>query len=931
MILNGGQFPWEPLTRLYETWERTPNKRRFRILIYTLLFLTVFFCAFSPFLLGGKTFVWYLDARDQIYPYMIYTGKYLRTLLSHFLHGDFSVPLFDLSMGWGDDVIGYLSSNWMTDPLVLLFSLFAFPGISESVYALLSIFRLYLAGLSFLYLCRHFQKPTVHALIGALIYCFCGYGIYSVMAIPNFVTPMIQLPLLIVGIDKILQKKGSRLFILTVLYSALCGFYHLYMMTIMVVFYALVRLFDLYPKGGRRKAFPGLFLRGAGAYCLGIGLSAPLFFPCVAEFLAGERNGFSNLQISSYPIVHWIYLWWRFLRFAAPTDFVEYEWGMNWPAFAAIALFAVVLLFLSKRKRTLKWMVGAALIALFSPLGGWIMNGFQYSSNRWAFGLALAVAYAVTEMLPALLQMTFRRTVICWAVLCFYAFVSVISPMMRRVSYAAFGIAFLALTLLVLTARYPALSARTPQKLKGRLRSLACLVLVTVNVCVYSLYDCAEDQGGYARQFARSGMEWLRIAASMESSASAILDKLETVDGRFDSDLFAYNLSMVWNVPEIIFYSATTSGNATRLWREMEGAENLQVFKVYSSDQRTIFNTLLSGKYHLETESHQAYVPYAYTLAETSEAGDRLYINDYALPWGYTYERSVSYDSLEGMNGVEKQEALLQAVALDKRYASDSAQALRLDSRKLPYTFECENCEWENGLLNVSDENAVISLSADLPGGVEYYVRLKGFDIDGYGNGFLSGATAATFNISVKCGDVSKTSRAQAKEYQWYYGRENYLFCLGCAEQARDAVHIMIPEKGAFKLNDIELYALPMDHYAERAESLRAEPLENIEMGVNQISGTVDLSQDKILCLSVPYSKGWSAYVDGQKTEILLANYAFMGLPLSAGPHEIVFTYCSPGLKAGAAISVASLGIVLALAFCRRRRGMRLLSPQERE
>ena len=63
--------------------------------------------------------------------------------------------------------------------------------------------------------------------------------------------------------------------------------------------------------------------------------------------------------------------------------------------------------------------------------------------------------------------------------------------------------------------------------------------------------------------------------------------------------------------------------------------------------------------------------------------------------------------------------------------------------------------------------------------------------------------------------------------------------------------------------------------------------------------------------MSIPYSKGWSATVDGQKAEILCGNYMFMAVPLTEGHHEIEFEYCSPGLKLGIAVSIASWAIFL--------------------
>ena len=157
----------------------------------------------------------------------------------------------------------------------------------------------------------------------------------------------------------------------------------------------------------------------------------------------------------------------------------------------------------------------------------------------------------------------------------------------------------------------------------------------------------------------------------------------------------------------------------------------------------------------------------------------------------------------------------------------------------------------------------------------------------------------------------------------YYEGQEDYLINLGYSEQERTSLTITLTNRGTSQLEDIELYALPMDSYPERVEALRAEPMENIHWGTNSLTGTVDLSRDKILCVSVPYSKGWTATVDGEKAEILKGNYMFMCLPLTEGHHDIEFHYCSPGIRLGAAMSAVSLCIVVGMLVCDRRKKRR--------
>ena len=71
----------------------------------------------------------------------------------------------------------------------------------------------------------------------------------------------------------------------------------------------------------------------------------------------------------------------------------------------------------------------------------------------------------------------------------------------------------------------------------------------------------------------------------------------------------------------------------------------------------------------------------------------------------------------------------------------------------------------------------------------------------------------------------------------------------------------------------------------------------------------------------MPYSKGWTATVDGQPVDLKRANTAFMALELGAGAHEVELRYMTPGLLEGFTLSGIGLAALVTLAcFYRLRR-----------
>ena len=73
------------------------------------------------------------------------------------------------------------------------------------------------------------------------------------------------------------------------------------------------------------------------------------------------------------------------------------------------------------------------------------------------------------------------------------------------------------------------------------------------------------------------------------------------------------------------------------------------------------------------------------------------------------------------------------------------------------------------------------------------------------------------------------------------------------------------------------------------------------------MTGTVSVSKDKFLCLSIPYMDGWKAYIDGEEAKLYRANTAFMGVEVPTGEHEIELRYWIPGLTIGLLMSGAGL------------------------
>jgi hypothetical protein len=100
-------------------------------------------------------------------------------------------------------------------------------------------------------------------------------------------------------------------------------------------------------------------------------------------------------------------------------------------------------------------------------------------------------------------------------------------------------------------------------------------------------------------------------------------------------------------------------------------------------------------------------------------------------------------------------------------------------------------------------------------------------------------------------------------------------------------------------------------HAMSNAENRRAEAAAIVSHESTRVRITADSPRPALVVLTDSNYPGWNAYVDGEKTPLLEANYLFRGVAISAGRHTIEFVYEPRSYAYGFAVSTASLlGIV---------------------
>lgn len=315
------------------------------------------------------------------------------------------------------------------------------------------------------------------------------------------------------------------------------------------------------------------------------------------------------------------------------------------------------------------------------------------------------------------------------------------------------------------------------------------------------------------------------------------------------------------NYRGVSIFSSTANGNFTDMLGRLGFEKSTNAYSYYGSTPFT--SSLLSVKYlignKLETE------PYMMTLYNYDEsAGRYLYKLDYSLPLGFMLPSDfLSNWTCEGNNPFAVQNSFVKAATgysdmFTQVYAQSNGASCTIEPTEdcdlyIYVTNYVESISWYS---NSTDESVYISGNAS---GLKHRQIVH------------IGQVPAGTVITVTTTD-SKVSSLQLYAYAFHK----------------------------------EVFELVFN-------ALSSEGLEITEFDDTYISGKITSTGDGIMYTSIIYDKGWTAYVDGEKVDLVSINDALLAVPVPAGTHTVELKYFPTGLLPGLLITIASVGIFVFL------------------
>lgn len=871
------------------------------LLLYTAMWIVCALAVYALYRIHEKSFLYIYDGVFQHMPAFEYVQQYVRALLRGNPQG---LGFFNLTLGQGADVITTLNSYDFTDPvswLAALLPLNAVNGYTASIFI-----KLYLVGLSFGVYCRETgRRNALNIALGALAYAFSGATLMTVTRHPNYINWAYYFALIMAGGERYWRKGKKGLLILAVFLNLLTSYYTFFMNAVMFAVYTVLRAACRWSEErtvARAKEELWMCVKTAGVCFVGALVSMVTLLPTLYAYSVNARfNVVSGYQESAwhYPVTYYPRVFISmFAAYMSPSYYTHL--GLN-----ALIYPAFVLLFTQKKRRPMKAGLIACAAALALPIAGQFLNGMGYVCNRWSYAVAFAGSAALVELLPRMRRLTRAQAVAIVVMTVVYEALCVVAP-----KNDALSITWGAMALMAIVAAAVLLAGRL-----NRRHGAALLAGVVLLGALYqTVFTYADFAGAYTHDFVPEDKVEFALRGHSSAAAAGLDEGFSRVDEQdvwtnTDGINGTYGTEWWWS---LLPYWMSDYHHAFEL-NTMHQNCNFR-----GLDGRTEVLETASVKYYTAPAAETACVPYGYERIDDGAGAFAVYENQYALPVGYAYKGYMLHADYDALSAVERQMAQLQCAVVDSPV--EGFEAVTPDTRTIPLAYEIVetgDVELVEGGLHVTADDGWLRLRADVPEDCELYLVLDGAKIPDDGHD----GTIMTIDVAREADGVSlrKTGWLTQITYKWPVVRDALTYNLGHDMPGVNDVVVTFSRDMWLECDSIDLVAVPMQPYARQAEALRAASMTNAQVGGDRISGDIALDAPGILQISVPYSAGWKAWVDGARAKVLRSDDMYMAIPLSAGAHTIEMRYETPYLKAGAALSVLTLAGLFAWHFIRKK------------
>ncbi len=838
------------------------------IICFAFFVIIMAICRVSPF--GSYSFVEY----DCLQQYLPFYSEYQRSINSILQGNGIGEMFYSFSGGAGFNYLA-VYFYYLSSPLNLFVLLIKREQLLSFISILMVIKVSCASGTMGLYLLHspffsHISLKKISYKSVAVISLSIAYSVnsftlgylYNVM----WLDCLVLFPIVILGLERLIKKNSRVLYIIALFLCIWSNYYFAFLICIFLPIWLLIRLLEQRRDVTANIKIVGHFLLDS---ILAVGMAAlPVlvsFFAILKTYSINEYNENGLLYSNIIAVIG------RHFLLSKPIKASEHNGEAN--VYCGMAVLILVVLYIvgsiKKKKRIAKVVAVVFLLfgMIFSPLN-FALHGFHKQvgiPNRFVFMyifLLLVISYEVIDALKLINKKSLIIT--CLIVFCLL-FVCFLSGNLNGI-YSDKTI--FVVSLLILSVYFSLLLTfiLTQKKIFVICGLLITIIELLVNGGLCIKKNELEDSGYYM--------------SFVDERGNAINHIHELID---DYDTFP---------KRSILFRECIYDNIINNEETYHGLNGVSLFSStqYGSMVETMTKLGLSG-------SDLRY----YYLGASSIVDDLFGIRYIYMNQPY-YEGRESYTGIYDDNGFvyENSDALSIGYAVDKSiidYELEETSDSALLQNNILYEMTGEGGYFRSGDVPISLSNTdnIINVSFSVPESGEYYID-----------------TVIDYAI-----DSELCINDQVVDSGQLY---NHMLPLKLDKNDKVDLYILCSVDVDSNIGFM-LYATKYYPEQEKAaiKKLSEHQLEIIDITANVISGTVEMDNDQILFLSIPYDDGWKVYVDGKKTDKVKLINTFMGVKMEKGKHDVRLAYIPEGLFSGILIMFVSWVIFFILLFKRRK------------
>lgn len=781
--------------------------------------------------------------------------------------------LYSWQAGMGLNFCG-LFAYYLSSPFSFIVLLFKKQNLPEAL-LLMTLLKAGSAGLSFSIFARYFRNNTKPAvLIFSLLYALMGYSIvYSFNLM--FLDGVIFLPLVILGVEKILREDRYFFFIISLAIIIIANFYIAYMIGLFSLLYFLTRFFSVYTsqefKLFRQKL--SLYFRSAA---FAVGLSAIIWLPTFFALTYTQGS-------PDFPIKWSINF--KLFDLAAKLQLGSYDTlklsGLPNIYCGLLPLLLLPLFFWDGRVKYREKIVYSAslvfLIAsfLFSNLDlAWHAfdepDWFLYRYSFVFSFLIITSAYREFNRIQAVDTRKLSKVFFVWLVI-------LILLQKFHYTYLSDKLLIISMFLFALYSLIIYLLVKAPDKRKAALVFLVILVALEASLNSWYLLRRLDGEFAYTTREKYAGtLEELESVIPLIREKDQGFYRLDRVGGR------TFNDPMNLNYNGLTHFSSMANAPLHQFLHKLGFLSTAQYKSVNFAGSTPISSSILGIKYVISAQ--EMGLGYREVI---SSKDYNVYENTYALPLGFLASRQLKALDYSVENPFQVQRDFINLAQGRDKTGFEYFNPLKVTNVELNNVFITKENNMEVFQRINSTLEASVEFTIDNPADQQIFASFHA--INSYVEIYLNGIKMDGY-------------------YPVYNKR---IVDLGFHRKNKPLKFKLVFNNDGFSLKHRYFFGLTEENLSKALLPFRESLFEVNTVTDRSVKGTVKAGKDQLLFTSIPYDPGWQAFIDGNRTPIIKIGGSLIALELTEGRYEIEFVFEPRGLRSGILISVSTLILLL--------------------